>query len=48
MQIHKKHTFGSVVLGKDNFHVTVYPQVDYAFIAALVVILYEINKDKDD
>lgn len=44
----KKHTFGSIVLGKDTFDVTVYPQVDQAFIVALVVILYEINKDKDD
>ncbi|KAI3462177.1 hypothetical protein Pfo_018840 [Paulownia fortunei] len=46
--MHKKHTFGSIVLGKDTFEVIVYPQVDYAFIVALVVILYEINKDKDD
>ncbi|KAL0430446.1 UNVERIFIED_CONTAM: protein LURP-one-related 15 [Sesamum radiatum] len=44
----KKWNFGSVVLGKDHFDVIVYPQVDCAFIVALVVILYEINKDKDD
>lgn len=34
--------FGSLVLGKDTFEVTVSPKV------ALVVILYEINKDDDD
>ncbi|KAK4430432.1 protein LURP-one-related 15 [Sesamum alatum] len=44
----KKRNFGSVVLGKDSFDVIVYPQVDCAFVVALVVILYEINKDKDD
>ncbi|KAL0463331.1 UNVERIFIED_CONTAM: protein LURP-one-related 15 [Sesamum latifolium] len=44
----KKRNFGSVVLGKDRFDVIVYPQVDSAFVVALVVILYEINKDKDD
>ncbi|KAK6127415.1 hypothetical protein DH2020_038836 [Rehmannia glutinosa] len=47
-KMHKKHTLGSIVIGKDTFDVHVYPQVDNAFIVALVVILYEINKDKDD
>ncbi|XP_057807256.1 protein LURP-one-related 15-like isoform X2 [Salvia miltiorrhiza] len=47
-KMHKKHTLESVVLGKDMFSATVYPKVDIAFITALVVILYEINKDKDD
>ncbi|KAG8373495.1 hypothetical protein BUALT_Bualt11G0030100 [Buddleja alternifolia] len=47
-QMHKKHTVGSIVLGKDTFGVTVNPQVDCAFIVAIVVILNEINKDKDD
>ncbi|KAK4478409.1 hypothetical protein RD792_013878 [Penstemon davidsonii] len=46
--MHKKHTIGSTLLGKDTFDVNVYPNVDYAFIVALVVILYEINQDKDD
>ncbi|XP_059668107.1 protein LURP-one-related 15-like [Cornus florida] len=47
-QMHKKHSVQSVVLGKDTFAVTVYPNVDYAFIIALVVILEEINEDKKD
>ncbi|XP_004302600.1 PREDICTED: protein LURP-one-related 10-like [Fragaria vesca subsp. vesca] len=42
-QMHKKHTVSSVLFGKDNFSVTVYPGVDYAFIVALIVILDEIN-----
>lgn len=47
-QMHKKHSVQSLVLGKDTFAVTVYPHVDYAFIVALVVILYEINEDRKD
>ncbi|XP_076922194.1 protein LURP-one-related 10-like [Bidens hawaiensis] len=43
-QMHKKHTLNSIVLGKDTFAVTVFPNVDYAFIVALVVILHEINR----
>lgn len=43
LQMHKKHTVSSVLFGKDNFSVTVYPGVDYAFIVALIVILDEIN-----
>ncbi|CAN0879600.1 Protein LURP-one-related 15 [Linum grandiflorum] len=35
-----------VFLDADTFKVTVYPQVDYAFIVALVVILDEINADR--
>ncbi|XP_054782915.1 protein LURP-one-related 10-like [Prosopis cineraria] len=45
-QMHKKHTFQSIVFGKTNFMVTVYPNVDYAFIVALVAILDEINQDQ--
>ncbi|KAF7845249.1 protein LURP-one-related 10 [Senna tora] len=44
-QMHKKHTVQSVLIGKDSFMVTVYPNVDYAFIVALIVILREINDD---
>ncbi|XP_059668110.1 protein LURP-one-related 15-like isoform X2 [Cornus florida] len=43
-EMHKKHTVESVLLGKDKFMVTVYPNVDYAFIVALIVILDDINK----
>lgn len=45
-QMHRKHTASSILLGKDNFGVTVYPNVDYAFIVAIVVILEEINEDR--
>lgn len=43
--MHKDHKAQSVVLGKDTFVTTVYPNVDYALIVALVVILEEINED---
>lgn len=46
--MHKKHSVQSVVLGKDTFAVTVYPNVDYAFIVALILILDEVNEDKGD
>ncbi|KAK4396055.1 protein LURP-one-related 15 [Sesamum angolense] len=45
-QMHRKHSAQSILLGKDTFGVTVYPNVDYAFIVALVVILEEINEDR--
>ncbi|GMN40498.1 hypothetical protein TIFTF001_009717 [Ficus carica] len=41
-QMQKKHTVQSVLFGKDNFMVTVYPNIDYAFIVALIVVLDEI------
>ncbi|BBH06328.1 Protein of unknown function D [Prunus dulcis] len=44
-QMHKKRTVQSVLFGKDNFMVTVYPGIDYAFIIALIVILDEINEN---
>ncbi|XAR68742.1 hypothetical protein NMG60_11000097 [Bertholletia excelsa] len=43
-QMHKKLAAGSILLGKDRFMVTVYPQVDYAFIAALIVIFAATNR----
>ncbi|KAK9290472.1 hypothetical protein L1049_008642 [Liquidambar formosana] len=43
-EMHKKHTVQSVFLGKDKFMVTVHPNIDYAFIVALIVILDEINR----
>ncbi|XP_022157259.1 protein LURP-one-related 10 [Momordica charantia] len=45
-QMHKQHNLQSIVFDKDTFGVTVYPNVDYGFIVALVVILYEINEDR--
>ncbi|GKE40058.1 protein LURP-one-related 15 [Tanacetum coccineum] len=47
-KMHKKHTLQNNALGKETFDVTVYPNVDYAFIVALVVILHEINEEKND
>ncbi|KAF5471474.1 hypothetical protein F2P56_008262 [Juglans regia] len=41
----KKTTAQSVLIGKDNFSVTVYPNVDYAFIIALIVILDDMNNE---
>lgn len=46
-QMHKKHTLESIVLGKDSFEVTVYPNVDHAFVLALVIVLDEINADRN-
>ncbi|KAL6534487.1 hypothetical protein OROHE_013412 [Orobanche hederae] len=47
-QMHRIHSAKCILLGKDSFGVTVYPNVDYAFIVALVVILEEINEDRQD
>lgn len=44
-QMHKRQNVQSVLLGKDNFSVTVYPNIDYAFIVALIVILDDINDE---
>ncbi|KAJ4978878.1 hypothetical protein NE237_009658 [Protea cynaroides] len=41
-QMHKKQQW----FKKDRFMVTVYPNIDYAFIVALIVILNDINKRK--
>lgn len=48
MQMHKKQTVQSFVMGKDNFSVTIYPNIDYAFIVALIVILDEINQESKE
>ncbi|KAK6279603.1 hypothetical protein POUND7_019870 [Theobroma cacao] len=45
-QMHRKHSFQTVVFDTDNFGVTACPNVDYAFIVTLVVILDEINADR--
>uniref|UniRef100_A0A7N0UDI2 Uncharacterized protein n=1 Tax=Kalanchoe fedtschenkoi TaxID=63787 RepID=A0A7N0UDI2_KALFE len=44
-QMHKKMTAESILLDKTRFNVTVYPNIDYAFITAIMVILDEINRD---
>ncbi|XVF37504.1 hypothetical protein REPUB_Repub20aG0014500 [Reevesia pubescens] len=46
-QMHKKLTVKSILIGKDKFMVTVYPNIDYAFIVALIVILDGINSTDD-
>ncbi|KAK3227449.1 hypothetical protein Dsin_007311 [Dipteronia sinensis] len=38
-QMYKKHGIQSILIGKDKFIVTMYPNVDYAFIVSLIVIL---------
>ncbi|CAN6203455.1 unnamed protein product [Urochloa humidicola] len=44
-QMKRKFTVSNVLLGKDTFNVTVFPNVDYVFIAALVVILDEVHRE---
>ncbi|XWS09474.1 hypothetical protein CRYUN_Cryun40dG0087700 [Craigia yunnanensis] len=46
-QMHRKHNVQSIVLNADSYGVTAYPNVDYAFIVALVVVLDEINADSN-
>nr|XP_043619878.1 protein LURP-one-related 15-like [Erigeron canadensis] len=41
--VHEKQNIMNVEHGKDTFGITVYPEVDYVFIVALVVILTEIK-----
>lgn len=48
LQMHREHSATSMLLGKDYFSLTVFPNVDYVFISALVVILQEIHTDKND
>ncbi|CAN6197337.1 unnamed protein product [Urochloa humidicola] len=45
-QMNRQYTVSNVLRGKDTFGVTVFPHVDYVFIAALVVILDEINRER--
>lgn len=45
-QMNRKFTVSNVLLGKDTFCVTVFPNVDYVFIASLVVILDEIRRKR--
>nr|CAB3456132.1 unnamed protein product [Digitaria exilis]CAB3503292.1 unnamed protein product [Digitaria exilis] len=47
-QINRKYTAANLLLGKDTFVVTVFPNVDYVFIVALVVILDEIHRERFD
>ncbi|RCV10156.1 hypothetical protein SETIT_2G090000v2 [Setaria italica] len=47
-QMNRQYTVSNVLLGKDTFGVTVFPHVDYVFVAALVVILDEIHRERSD
>ncbi|XP_039010679.1 protein LURP-one-related 10-like [Hibiscus syriacus] len=46
-EMHKSQSVKSLVINADNYEITAYPNVDYAFIIALVVILDEINRNGD-
>ncbi|KAG6640284.1 protein LURP-one-related 10-like isoform X2 [Carya illinoinensis] len=39
----RETTFGNALIGKDNYKVTIRPNVDFAFIVALIVILEDMN-----
>ncbi|XP_004514892.1 protein LURP-one-related 15-like isoform X2 [Cicer arietinum] len=45
-QMHKKEIVESVAFGKDNLTVRVYPNIDYAFMVAVILILDEVNQEK--
>ncbi|XP_022761320.1 protein LURP-one-related 15-like [Durio zibethinus] len=45
-EMHRKHNVKTMVFDTDTYGVTAYPNVDYAFIVALVVVLDEINADR--
>lgn len=47
-QMNRQFTVTNVLLGRDTFGVTVFPHVDYVFVAALVVILDEIHRERSD
>lgn len=44
--MHKKEIVESVAFGKDNLTVRVYPNIDYAFMVAVILILDEVNQEK--
>ncbi|RZC63160.1 hypothetical protein C5167_024926 [Papaver somniferum] len=46
--MHKKKTVQGKYFGKDTFLVTVYPNVDYALVMALCVVVDEINHGGED
>ncbi|KAK8952044.1 Protein LURP-one-related 15 [Platanthera zijinensis] len=47
-RMNRQYSVKNIVLGKDAFGITIYPNVDYAFVVALIVILDEINEDRHD
>ncbi|XP_015086878.1 protein LURP-one-related 10-like [Solanum pennellii] len=47
LQMHEIITTKSLLIGKDNFMVTMYPNIDQAFIVSLIVVLDAINAVND-
>ncbi|TYI06694.1 hypothetical protein ES332_A10G176700v1 [Gossypium tomentosum] len=47
-QMQRKQNVKSLVINADNYGITAYPNVDYAFVVALVVILDEMNRNSYD
>ncbi|KAK1286601.1 Protein LURP-one-related 15 [Acorus calamus] len=45
-QMGRKYTVKNALLGRDTFEITVDQNVDHAFIAALIIILYEIESSR--
>lgn len=43
---HKKHTRHTALSGNDSFSVTVKPNIDYAFIASLVVLFDVVDRQE--
>ncbi|MED6156515.1 hypothetical protein PIB30_014910 [Stylosanthes scabra] len=41
----KHHTAGSILIGKDHFTISVSSNFDYCFAVAIIMILYELNRD---
>jgi hypothetical protein len=48
VQMRRQISAAGVLLGKDSFSVTVSPNVNYVFVAALAVMLHEIHMDERD
>ncbi|KAK8556492.1 hypothetical protein V6N13_064523 [Hibiscus sabdariffa] len=46
-EMHRNHNLKSLVTNADNYGITAYPNVDYAFIVALLVILDDIKRNGD-
>jgi LURP-one-related len=45
LQVNRQYGMSNVLLEDNTFSLTVYPNVDYAFLVAIIVILDENHKD---
>ena len=45
LQMKKHHTVKNVVIDKDTYVITVFPNIDQAFILALIMILHELDEE---